>query len=272
MILKELYSIKAKADKLKFICEKANREEIIKNKMDLYGINKIYYKKNDNAILQKRHSVLPIVSKSPIQLADDEILAVINSCGVMDNHLDVSMNGSWTKTIQERGNQLKAVLDHTYKITSLFAENKGNMVIKMPILDLGYDKAGMTEVWAMKIKPNSEEILMKYQTGQITQHSAGLQYVKIRMAVNDESDEEGYKTWLSTIDQVINRDFAEEVGFYFPIDEQKAIEGSAVVFGSNPYTPAFTNKKSLENKEPLKNTPKVKPIDKVLLQNLLNKI
>jgi len=119
----------------------------------------------------------------------------------------------------------------------------------------------MTKVLGCIIAPDSD-ILEKYQKGLIKQHSVGLQYIKLDLAVNDPNDDEGYKVWQANIDKVINREMAEDEGFFFPIFEQKLIEFSAVVFGSNPYTPAFTNTKSLENNEPSNDTQKeVKPIE-----------
>ena len=137
----------------------------------------------------------------------------------------------------------------------MFAKNLGAYVLEMPILELGYDKFGDTEVLAAKIKPN-KEMYEKYSNGIITQHSVGLQYVKLEMAVNNEQDEEGYKNWKAYIDSVINREMAEEKGYFFPIQEQKLIEISAVVFGSNAYTPAYTENKSLVTTEPLQDTQK----------------
>lgn len=263
-VLKSLNSIANKSEKIAFI--KENRKQILKEK-------KAFPKFGDALsfdFAQKANSL-----KMSEMLNDGEIAIVGNSVGFMDSHSDVSMSGSWTKTVQERGNLVPIIKDHDYKVDNIFAENKGAFVSTVSIREVGYEKEGMTEVLGAIIKPN-DEMLEKYQKGLIKQHSVGLQYIKIGLAVNDPNDEEGYKEWVANIDKVINREVAEKEGFFFPVYEQKLIEFSAVVFGSNPYTPAFTNNnKSLENSEPLQDTLKVKPIDNSkieLLQNLLNEI
>ena len=251
MILKELNSIASKADKLKFLAEKGNRLEIISEK-------KAMPKNSDNILL---FDSAGIQSKEFEGIEPGEVIIVGNSCGFMDSHDDVSMRGSWAKTVQERGARVPILKDHSYKVDSAFAQNLGAFISEVNIIKLGYEKQGMTEILCAKIKPDAD-MLYKYQNGIIKEHSVGLQYVKIGLAVNNEDDEEGYKEWLSNIDKVINRERAEEIGYFFPVYEQKLIEFSAVVFGSNPYTPAFTNnQKSLETIEPSIDTQEeVKPI------------
>lgn len=250
MILKQLHSIKSKADKLKFLAHKGNRLEIISEK-------KAMPKNSDNILL---FDSVGIQSKEFEGIESGEVIIVGNSCGFMDSHDDVSMRGSWSKTVQERGSRVPILKDHSYKVDSAFAQNLGAFISEVNIMKLGYEKQGMTEMLCAKIKPDAE-MLYKYENGIIKEHSVGLQYVKIGLAVNNEEDEEGYKEWLASIDKVINRERAEEIGYFFPVYEQKLVEFSAVVFGSNPYTPAFTNTKSLETIEPSIDTQKeVKPI------------
>ena len=259
-VLKSLNSIANKSEKIAFL--KENRKQILKEK-------KAFPKLSDSQSFD-------FVSKSSTinidkALNEGEIVIIGNSVGFMDSHSDVSMSGSWTKTVQERGNLVPIIKDHDYKVDNIFAENKGVFVSSVSIKELGYDKEGLTEVLGAIIKPDNE-MLEKYLKGLVKQHSVGLQYVKINLAVNDPNDEEGYKEWVANIDKVINREKAESEGFFFPVYEQKLIEISAVVFGSNPYTPAITNNnKSLENGEPLQDTQKeVKPIEQIEFFKNLN--
>ena len=248
MILKELSKIANKTDRLVFLANAQNKKEILEAK-------KAMPKETDGIELKYIFPLESSKSKSPIELAKGEVLIIGNAVGFMDSHDDVSMKGSWNKTVKERGNRVPIIKDHDYKVDSMFAKNLGALVLDIPILELGYDKFGNTEVLAAKIKPN-KEMYEKYSNGIITQHSVGLQYVKLEMAVNNEQDEEGYKNWKAYIDSVINRELAEERGYFFPIQEQKLIEISAVVFGSNAYTPAYTENKSLVTTEPSKDTQK----------------
>jgi len=248
-VLKAFQALTNKSEKLDFI--RGNRAQLLKEKKSMPKLaDALSFDFAKDATLK----LMPSMS-------DGQVAIVGNSVGFMDSHKDVSMLGSWTKTVKERGNDVPIIKDHVYKVDNIYAENMGAFVSQVNIAELGYNKSGMTEVLGAIIKPNAE-MLEKYQKGLIKQHSVGLQYIKIDLAVNDSNDEEGYKVWLANIDKVINREMAEDEGFFFPVFEQKLIEFSAVVFGSNPYTPAFTNTKSLENDEPLKNTrEEVKPMN-----------
>ena len=255
-ILKELSSIKSQKDIFAFLADKQNKQEIIREKKDVRKFTDSIFMPFIPDFLKEINS-----QKAAIELNEGEIMIVGNSVGFMDSHLDVSLRGSWTKTVKERGNRVPILKDHNYSVDSLFAENLGAFVMDVPISSLGYKKSGGTEILGAKIKPNAE-MLEKYQKGIVKEHSVGLQYIKLALAINDPQDEEGYKEWLSNIDKVINREVAEERGYFYPIYEQKLIEFSAVVFGSNPYTPAFSQDKSLEEIEPLQDTQIVEPKEK----------
>jgi hypothetical protein len=93
-----------------------------------------------------------------------------------------------------------------------------------------------------------------YAKGMVKNHSVGMRYVKIDLAVN--SDENDYKAekkvWDKYIDQVANTKDVENQGYFWAVTEAKVIEGSAVLMGSNRVTPT----ESVESKdiEPLQGT------------------
>ena len=92
----------------------------------------------------------------------------------------------------------------------------------------------------------------QYKQGRVKQHSVGMQYVKVAMAVNDKGFAEEYKTWNKYIDQIANREQAEQQGYFFAVTEAKVIEGSAVKRGSNWVTPTLDNNMK---SEPEQSTP-----------------
>lgn len=231
MILKELSNIASKTDRIQFLIE---------NKSEVLSAKKATPKHSDSVFFAAAKT---FSHKQMPKIGAGEVIIVGNSCGFMDSHYDVSMRGSWNKTVQEAGKYAPILKDHDYKVDSLFAENLGTFVTELSINELGYNASGTTEVLAAKIKP-SPEMYEKYQKRIITQHSVGLYYVKISLAINDESDEDGFREWSRNIDKVINREMAEKIGYFFPVYEQKLVEISAVVFGSNSYTPAFSDKSS----------------------------
>jgi hypothetical protein len=87
-----------------------------------------------------------------------------------------------------------------------------------------------------------------------------MRYVKIDLAINSEekyyADEK--KVWDKYIDEVANRDEAEKQGYFWAVTEAKAIEGSAVVIGSNQITPTLEVEE--KNIEPSKDTQKTEAV------------
>lgn len=243
-VLKELHSINDKQDKISFLLQ--NKHAIKKAKKDLNKtfatVYSVYTNKSAN-----------ITKQLNIELSENEFYIVGNSIGFFDSHQDVSLKGSWDKTVKERGDRVPIIKDHVMTVDNLFADNLGTSIQNIPIRDLGFDMDGETQVVGAKIGNLSADMLEKYLKGQIKEHSVGLRYVNIDLAVNSPDDEDGYKVWTETIEQVINKQDVFDNGYYWAVREQKLIEISAVVLGSNPYTPAI---KSLSAKEPSKSTPK----------------
>ena len=189
------------------------------------------------------------VTKSEQNSNPDEITVkvVINTTGIMDSHGDVHIKGLWNKSLKEN------------KRIMMLQEHKSNQFDKIIATgddlkastktyswkDLGYDIEGETEalVFEAKVKKNRNHFMFEqYKQGYVDNHSVGMQYVKLRMAVNDKDYEKGKETWDQYIDQVANKAEAEKQGYFWAVLEAKAIEGSAVPNGSNPITPTLSVK------------------------------
>ena len=103
-----------------------------------------------------------------------------------------------------------------------------------------------------------------------------MQYVKIQLAVNSEDKyfREEKETWDKYVNEIVNREHAEEKGYFFAVTEAKIIEGSAVLVGSNRVTPTLNTSepsKSLTTEEPSKDTPtEVEKVDWTYILNKLN--
>ena len=232
-VLKGLKNINDREDRVRYARE--NKGEILQHKKMM--------PKNDSLIVKVDESMFidPVFDVSSLGLKDDEVLTVSNAINFLDNHDDVSLRGSWNKTVADKGNRIPQLFDHEYLVKNLYAKNLESIVMELPIKALGYNAEGTTEVLAYKIKPYNNEDLTKYQDGTYRQHSSGLRYKKIWLGIDDPSDEDSHKLYLSQIDNIINRAAVEENGFYFGVESQEAIENSLVVFASNRLTPAFTN-------------------------------
>lgn len=183
-----------------------------------------------------------------------------NTYNWMDSHDDVHAKGVFTKSIKERGNQVFHLHDHEFKLTSKIGEPIRVYEDSVNWADLGVNKAGQTQALFMDseiLKEYNERIFSEYKNGKINQHSVGMQYVKIDLAVNDEEEEEEYKVWTDNIDQLGNREHAENKGYFWLVREAKLIEISAVLMGSNTLTPTINEPlKSTQQTEPSKDTQK----------------
>jgi phage head maturation protease len=198
------------------------------------------------------------VSKGIYENSDTSLKRTIigNTYNWMDSHDDVHAKGVFTKSIKERANQIFHLHDHEFKLTSKVGEPLKVYEDVVKWVDLGVQKDGTTQALFLDseiLKEYNERIFNEYKNGKINQHSVGMQYVKIDLAVNDEDYEEEYKVWQDNIDSLGNKEVAESKGYFWFVREAKLIEISAVLMGSNSLTPTIN--------EPSKDTQKQEPSD-----------
>ena len=101
----------------------------------------------------------------------------------------------------------------------------------------------------------------QYAKGYVKEHSVGMRYIKMDLAINseNEADKEEKIIWDKYINTIANKADAEAQGYFWAVHEAKAIEGSAVVKGSNPATPTINveaAKSTLQIPEPSNDTQK----------------
>lgn len=229
-------------------------KEIVENKSELIQLKKAEIKTVKGGL----STVLPKGSqaiKGVFKDGDDSLQRTIigNTYLWMDSHEDVHAKGCFAKTIKERSSSIFHLHDHEFKITSKVGEPQKVYEQSIKWNDLGVDKEGATEALFMDseiIKDYNNQIFNEYKSGRINQHSVGMQYVKIDLAVNDDNYEDEFKVWQDNIDSIGNKEQAEEKGYFWLVREAKLIEISAVLLGSNELTPTIN--------EPLKNTQKTK--------------
>lgn len=222
-----------------------NIADLVKNKAEHIALKKAEVKTVKgglNAVI-KNDAVIKGVFKN----GDNELQRTIigNTYLWMDSHDDVHAKGVFTKSVKERKNSIFHLHDHEYKLVAKVGEPIDVYEKDIAWKDLGVNKAGTTQALFLdsKIKRDyNSQIFNAYKNGQINQHSVGMQYVKIDLAVNDEEYEEEYKIWLDNIDSIGNKEQAEEKGYFWFVREAKLIEISAVLLGSNELTPTLQDK------------------------------
>jgi len=184
------------------------------------------------------------------------VKVVANSANWIDSHFDVLLPGCWDKSINERKGIIPHLHDHIHRIEAKVGEVVDIYGSTVSLSELGLNMQGSTEslIFVTDVmKSYNEKVFNQYKLGKVKQHSIGLQYMKLDLAINDDSSEKEYDFWNKHYPQIINKDVADEYGFFWVVPEIKLIENSAVLFGSNELTPTLDN--NIKN-EPFNNTQK----------------
>lgn len=228
-----------------------------------------YLKENEDMLIMKKKSAIKYAdafsapsillreiktdseaSKSVNKVEGDKtqvkVRAIINTTKVFDSHYDVHIDGIWNKTLKESKN-IKHLQEHEMKFDKIISDKDDLKAFTKNFKwkDLGYDKDGETQalVFDSIVKQERNEYMFnQYSKGNVDNHSVGMIYVTIKLALNSEDeDDEKYKAeYDKHIDDIINKEEVEAAGFYFAIYEAKVIEGSAVPIGSNQITPTLS--------------------------------
>jgi hypothetical protein len=135
--------------------------------------------------------------------------------------------------------------------------------------DLGLNMIGTTQCLVMEssVKESLDgKCYQMYADKMINQHSIGLQYVKLELAINDVNYPTEFDVWNKYFMNVINKDVATKDGYFWVVPEIKLLEISAVLWGSNELTPTVDDNEEkskpstdTEDKEdePVSTTPSV---------------
>lgn len=210
-------------------------------------------------------------ANKPVTEDVDEIKVkpVINTTNLMDSHDDVHIPGLWTKSLKEN-KDIFHDQEHRHEFASTVADYEDLKAYTETYTwkELGQKWEGETQalVFESRVKKDRNEFMFnQYKQGRVKQHSVGMQYVKVAMAINHKDATEEYKVWNKYIDQIANREDAEKQGYFFAVTEAKVIEGSAVKRGSNWITPTLDNNMKQEPgqptpAEPVKATPNAEEI------------
>ena len=169
---------------------------------------------------------------------------IINTTKILDSHGDVHVDGLWNKSVKENKRILHVQEHKSNEFSKIIAsgDDLKASVKTYTWKELGYDAEGETEalVFDSNIRKDRNAYMFdQYQKGYVNNHSVGMQYQKMGLAVDDE-DYPAYKAlWDAHIDTIVNRKDAEAKGYFWAITEAKALEGSSVPLGSNPITPTL---------------------------------
>lgn len=263
-------------DKSKFNTKKELIKHIIDNKHDLIDHAKSIVKEADAYSFFGEKNFIgneEIANKSNefIKNPPNElnVLAVINTTNLMDSHDDVHMPGLWTKSLQEN-KRIKHKQEHKSGFDYIISSgiDLKAYVQTYTWKELGYDLEGSTEALMFDSNVRKERNAFmheQYAKGYVDNHSVGMRYVKLVFCCNDNDFGAEFEAWEKYFPFVLNKEDAENQGYFWAITEAKVIEGSAVTDGSNPLTPTLENNKSKPLKALGTNEPqKALDIDKLI--------
>ena len=180
---------------------------------------------------------------SPDEINTIRVKAVINSTNIYDSHGDVSINGSWNRTAKNSKN-IYLLKEHKMNFENIISDEVEVRVEKFNWKDLGFNYLGETEClvfYATLKKERNPYMFGQYAKGYVKEHSAGLHYIQLELAINSDAewDKEEKAVWDKYYNDIVNKEDVDEYGYFWAVTEQKIIEGSAVVKGSNFATPTI---------------------------------
>lgn len=183
-------------------------------------------------------------------------VCIINTTNFLDGHGDLHIPGIWNKSLQEN-KHIMHLQEHEMEFDKIISDGADLRAYtkKYSWSELGYPYEGDTEALVFEsniLRKRNEFMLNQYANGWVKNHSVGMYYVKMDLALNDEDCVNEYEAWKKYYPQIANKETADNRGYFWYVLEAKCMEGSAVPMGSNTATPTI----EVKDIEPLKNTQK----------------
>ena len=237
-------------------------KELIANKKELVAIKKSVTKNADAVSYGYVENISKNATSKAIASADLpntlDVKVVINTTNFLDSHGDVHVNGIWNKSVSDNKTFLH-LQEHQRDFDKVISDSAKGSVVSMTWKQLGLPYNGKTEALVFEStidRLRNGFMLKQYANGWVKNHSVGMRYVSFDLAINSEAewDKEEKSLWDKYYPVIVNKELADERGYFWVVKEAKIIEGSAVVMGSNSATPTLENKTkavddTLENDE-----------------------
>lgn len=219
---------------------------LIKNKNILIAEKKNTVKHSDAFHLSNAYVDADgiIVKAVPPVLKDEGVIqraCVINTCNIRDSHKDVHIPGLWKKSLSET-RELYLCQEHLMTFKGIITDQVDAFTKMISWKELNVNYKGQTEALIFNStisKMRNEFMYDQYRQGWVKNHSVGMRYVNIEMAIMDDDYKNEFAVWNKFFDQIVNKEECEEDGYFFAVRQAKVIEGSAVPLGSNWVTPTF---------------------------------
>lgn len=168
----------------------------------------------------------------------------------MDSHSDVHLGRGeegdqaiFTESIKDRASKVFPIDQHNWSLDGRMGKTLALYEAPISWRALGVGKTGMTEglfADAEIQRSKNERRYEDYLNDEIDQHSVGMRYLDIQLAVNDEDEyPKEYAVFQKFINKIGNRQAVEKQGYFFAVGKAHLGEYSAVIAGSNELTPVM---------------------------------
>ena len=178
--------------------------------------------------------------------SEDSILVkvVANTANWMDSHGDVLTSEAYKDSIASKGASIPHIADHEWKAASDIGDVQKVYTQEISLKELGVNQESTTTALIFETlvkKSYNEKIFNGYKDGRIKQHSIGLQYQELKLALDSSDPEDAsYKeTWDAYYPSIINKDSVDAQGYFWAVPKIDILENSAVLFGANSLTPTL---------------------------------
>ncbi|WP_159522851.1 hypothetical protein [Sunxiuqinia indica] len=173
-----------------------------------------------------------------------KVKVVINTTNLLDSHKDVHIPGLWHKSLKEN-KLIMHLQEHQMKFDKIISDGDDLKAYTKTYTweKLGYEFEGDTEalVFESTIKRARNPYMFdQYQKGYVRNHSVGMRYIKLILCINDEDYGAEHDAWEKYYSQIVNKEDADNSGFFWAVRDAQVIEGSAVPKGSNWATPTLS--------------------------------
>lgn len=181
---------------------------------------------------------------------------VCNACNWCDSQMDVLLKNSAKRTIQQRKGMIPHLADHTQKLGAQIGDVQDVYLEDISMKDLGSTEAGSTQCIIMESivkKAYDEKVFLMYKNKKVNQHSIGLRYVELYLAINEPENEyflAEYGIWKKYYDVILNKEVVDEAGFFWAVKEIQMLENSGVLFASNELTPTLDTRAKSHSPKP----------------------
>jgi len=236
--------------------EFTNKEElhrfIIDNKEEVIAVKKMGIKHADAINYIIKENTTEAANKSEVQKEDATTLhvkAVINTTNIYDSHGDVHIDGLWKNSLNSK-RKLYLLQEHKADFDHVISRKVKATAEQMTFKELGYNYEGNTQALIFNAelsKEQNEKMFNRYKNNEVDNHSVGMMYVNLYLCI-DSSEKwaaEEKANYDKYITHVANKEDIQD-GVFWAVTEAKLIEGSAVLFGSNPITPTLETESKTE--------------------------